>query len=108
MMLGWPYRGRRGGGGVTRGGLFQIFGKRHTHTLFFSPLLLLPSHKTKLGVSLTDIQSKKKKNREKKLSLVPPVSSYTGKPAIHQFAEASYLDQHGVCLNMVTLDKVME
>ena len=107
-MLGWPYRGRRGGGGLLRGVCFRSL-EKDTHTLFFfSPLLLLPSHKTKLGVSLTDIQSKKKKNREKKRSLVPPVSSYPGKPAIHQFAEASYLDQHGVCLNMVTLDKVME
>ncbi|KAM7371017.1 hypothetical protein PAMP_010519 [Pampus punctatissimus] len=54
----------------------------------------------KPGVSLTEIQ--------KNLLSFPPVSSYPRKPAIHQFAEASYLDQHGVCLNMVALDKVME
>ena len=46
--------------------------------------------------------------KKRKYPLAPHVSSYPGKPAIHQFAEASYLDQHGVCLNMVALDKVME
>ena len=89
--VGLAIPGQEGRGGST-GGLFQIFWKRDTHTHILT--------RPKPGVSLTVI-------REKKLSF-PPVSSYPGKPAIHQFAEASYLDQHGVCLNMVALDKVME
>lgn len=40
----------------------------------------------------------------------PPIPLFliSQKPAIHQFAGVSYFDQHGVCLNTVVLDKVME
>ena len=49
-----------------------------------------------------------RKNSLKKKQTHIPQFLISQKPAIHQFAEASYLDQHGVCLNMVALDKVME
>lgn len=49
-----------------------------------------------------------RKNPLKKKNPHIPQFLILQKPAIHQFAEASYLDQHGVCLNMVALDKVME
>lgn len=79
------------------GGLLQIFGKRHIYThIFFCP--------SQTGC----ITYRNSPQNPTPLTPPPFFSSYPRKPAIHQFAEASYLDQHGVCLNMVALDKVME
>lgn len=55
MMWGWPYQDQEGS--YDGGFVSDLWKETHTQTHTY---IFLPSHKTKPGVSLTEIQSKKK------------------------------------------------